>query len=193
MKDRARLFVLSHFTMAMGAEPLAEAYVFRARERLSRVPGFVDLMLWVAYGDYDEAMLVFEYEHEEGANAGLAAMSEGHMALVEQGLTQVSPQNIVFEAYVHDGNLLSNTSSASTLSYALRGITGYGAPSLEDDLRMVLASLKEMPGYAGSYAGPRVSLEEEWVSIVHWESFDAFERSLPPQSHYLVKAYHRVV
>ncbi len=192
MKDRARLFVLSHFNMAMGAENLAEAYVFRARERLQRVQGFVEILLWRAYGDSPEAMLLFEYVNEEAANAGLAAMSEGHMALVEQGLSLMPPMNIVFEAMVHDGHLFTQTGPQSTLSYALRGGSIGQFQSLESDLRMVLASLREFDGYSGCYAGPRVSLDEEWVSIVLWDSFAAFEKSLPPQSQYEVKAYHRL-
>ncbi|MBI1755942.1 MAG: hypothetical protein HYR64_02415 [Fimbriimonas ginsengisoli] len=149
--------------------------------------------LWKLDGEADSYLAVLEYEDRRAVRGALTRVIESGLMEEVLGALAGSPDRIVVDPVHHRGARLSDSPLFSFLSVSERiAELGWGQGE-SDELKAILNELAMLPGYRGAAWGPRAGLTEEIVSLVAWDSRDAFESSMPLLPTHAVRLYRRVL
>lgn len=159
---------------------------------ISPIPGFLSSTLWQAQSDADSFMLMNEYTDEEAADSGFKAVMDGPV-LEAIASSFAEPMDLRrFVRAFSDGLGPSEVSMGKYLSISDRTADPGHGVDLEAELRRIFGELKMIDGYLGSQIARNITLEEDVLGLVFWDTVEAFMASLPLKVVYEVRLWHRL-
>jgi len=172
---------------------MADDYTAEATQRLATVDGAQGMSVWRNVRQPNAVLIAYEYRDIQAAEKGLVALT-GIRLLAETQTADFQPADVLRVRVVgRHGPSLVKSPKNSYLSMSVRvADPGYG-PDLTEEIERIFTELEFIPGHVGSVFGPNDSLDEEIVGIVMWDSYQAFQSSLPPgHAPYEVRLFDRV-
>ena len=169
----------------------AHAYARSLGAALADSPGFQGYGVWQSVQEPLARMVLFSYESDEAARAGLVVVAERRTLIERQG-PGAEPSDALALSVIHaEGALAHGLAQAPALSISIRiAEPGYGLELVDVYLR-TFAELAAIPGFAGMLVAVNQNLAEEVVGLCAWDDEAAFRASLPRQKVYQVKLYER--
>jgi heme-degrading monooxygenase HmoA len=170
-----------------------EAYYRNLTPQLQAVPGYRGVQVFRATEDTEAHLVLHHYADHPSAKQGLAVLAQNRL-LIQTTHVNLTPADVLVAEMISGyGEPIEQAPTGAYLSEAVRVAgPGYGQ-ELAEELDRILYELTLIPGFRGSAYGVNSSLPDEYVSLVTWQSIEAFDASLPATKMYEVRLYQRVI
>jgi hypothetical protein len=172
---------------------LVTDYIAKVKRKLGRYDGYYGASAWESVESSEEMMILVEFRQDVRGDHTLETFSRDKLAVEEISLSPSPADVTVFELDSFSGTRPSDAKSGTFLSVSRRVASPGLGEELERELDWIFGSLALIPGYLGHLYGSHVSVADQVLGLVLWESEESFRQSLPRSTPYRLSLYRKVL